>query len=339
MNHDIGILMRRGKMNELKRIELAHLPTPVQKLEKLTDFIRKKNENSPEIYIKRDDFTGIEVSGNKIRKLEYSLAQAKEQGCDLLMTCGGLQSNHCRATAAIGAKLGFKVVVLLRGHEDDLKVGNYLMDELFGADVHLIQSEKNLEAFFPEYIKLYEEKGYKPYLIPTGASNGIGTFGYVNAMKEILNINKENDFDAMVVTVGSGGTYAGLLLGKGIYGYEGDVVGFNIASDGLYFKKRVTEILKEAKAYLNEDIELPETWLKIIDGYQGRGYALNETEDFEFIKEIGALEGLLLDPVYTGKAMKGFVKECEKGTFDHCKKILFVHTGGIFGLLGKANAF
>lgn len=327
-------------MQELNKLNLAHLPTPVQSLDKLTAMVRECNEKCPEIHIKRDDFSGIEVSGNKIRKLEYSLLEAKEQGCDLLITCGGIQSNHCRATAAIGAKLGMRVVLLLRGEDGESPVGNHFMDGLFGASVHMISPEEietGLEEFFPKFSAVYQREGYTPYLIPTGASNGIGAFGYKNCMKEILEENNGHAYDAIVVTVGSAGTYAGLLLGKEAYGYKGDVFGINIAADHDYFFQRTAEVIEESNAYLDKPVSVPKEWIKIIDGYQGDGYALNRPEDFKFIEKIGALEGLLVDPVYTGKALKGLVSECEKGKFDAYKKILFIHTGGIYGLLAKAS--
>lgn len=327
-------------MKEPQKLNFANLPTPVQSLDKLTESLQKKNSQSPVIHIKRDDFSGVELSGNKIRKLEYSLMEAKEKGHDLLITCGGIQSNHCRATAAIGAKLGLKVVLLLKGVHEKVQVGNHLMDTLFGATVHLIAPEEvetDLESLFPKYASIYAREGYKPYYIPTGASNGIGTFGYRNCMKEILEVNDGHEYDAIVVTVGSAGTYAGLLHGKEAYGYEGDIYGINIAADKTYFDKRTREVIEEANEYLEDKVEIPEEWIRIIDGYQGRGYALNDPEDFEFIKRIASLEGLLVDPVYTGKALKGLVSECEKGTFDQYERILFIHTGGLFGLLAKAE--
>ena len=323
-----------------KKRNLANLPTPVQTLEKLSVKLGEINGNSPSIHIKRDDFSGIEISGNKIRKLEYSLQEAQDQGCDLLITCGGIQSNHCRATAAIGAKLGFKVVLLLMGEPCDAPVGNHFMDGLFGATLHMIAPNDgiaSLESLFPKYKAQYEKEGYKPYLIPTGASNGIGAFGYKNCIKEIMDLNGGNDYDAIVATIGSAGTYAGLLLGKEAYGFKGDIIGINIAGDHDYFFNRTKEIIEESNGYMTKPVIIPDEWIKIIDGYQGDGYALNKPEDFTFIKEIGMLEGLLVDPVYTGKALKGLVNECHQGHFDKYNKVLFIHTGGLYGLLAKAQ--
>lgn len=322
------------------KLKFAHLPTPVQSLDKLSMKIKEINPKSPTIHIKRDDFSGMELSGNKIRKLEYALKEAKDQGCDLLITCGGIQSNHCRATAAIGAKLGLHVILLLRGTGEEKQVGNYMMDHLFGATTHIIDPEDietTMEALFPKFIDLYKREGYTPYCIPTGASNGIGAFGYKECMKEIIEVNKEVNYDAVVVTVGSAGTYAGLLLGKEAYKYQGDIYGINIAADASYFTTRTAEIIDESNDYLDEAITIPNEWIKIIDSYQGEGYALNEEKDYTFIKEIGSLEGLLVDPVYTGKALYGLKKECEAGRFDQYDNILFIHTGGLYGLLAKAE--
>lgn len=327
-------------MKEPGRLNLAHLPTPVQTLDRLTNRIKEVNKKSPTIHIKRDDFSGIELSGNKIRKLEYSLKEAIDKGCDLLITCGGIQSNHCRATAAIGAKLGLRVILLLRGMGDEKQVGNYMMDSLFGATTHIISPEDietSMEALFPKFVDLYKREGYTPYCIPTGASNGIGAFGYKQCMKEIMDEDNGESYDAIVVTVGSAGTYAGLLLGKEAYNYQGDIYGINIAADEAYFTRRTKEILIESNEYIENKVDIPEEWIHIIDGYQGDGYAINEEKDYSFIKEIGSLEGLLVDPVYTAKALYGLKKECEEGRFDQYDNILFIHTGGLYGLLAKAE--
>lgn len=323
-----------------KKMTLANLPTPVQTLDKLTAKLQKKNPNSPAIHIKRDDFSGMEVSGNKIRKLEYALQEAVEKGADLIITCGGIQSNHCRATAAIGRKLGLKVVLLLRGEEGIRPVGNHFMDFLFGATIHMIHPdaiEGRMEDLFPKYVDQYREAGYQPYCVPIGASNGIGAFGYYHCMKEIMTVNDGHQYDAIVVTIGSAGTYAGLLMGKKDHGFNGDVYGINIAADRDYFYNRTLEIIEEAHVYQKDKTLVPKEWIHIIDGYQGQGYALNTGKDFEFIKEMGQLEGLLVDPVYTGKALNGLVEECLAGRMDAYENILFIHTGGLYGLLAKAG--
>ena len=191
-----------------RRIKLVHQPTPIEKLERLSDMLA-----GPEIYIKRDDFTGSEISGNKVRKLEFSVAEALEQGADMLVTCGGIQSNHARATAVAAAKLGISSCLILSGTGREQLNGNYLLDVLVGAKIRLVPPERyanEIEAVFAETRAELEEQGYKPYFIPLGASNGIGTFGYVKAMEEISQQGKELgvSFNKIIIAVGSGGTYA-----------------------------------------------------------------------------------------------------------------------------------
>lgn len=196
-----------------KRIRLANLPTKIEKLDRLSHELGKN------IYIKRDDQTGTEISGNKIRKLEFSVGEALENNCDYLITCGGIQSNHARATAAVAAKLGLGSYLVLRGDEKEEAEGNLFLDKMLGANIRFVTSEeyKNHRTKIMEGIRIQlEEEGYKGYIIPEGASNAIGSLGYVNAMEEILEQEKELGikFDAIVVTVGSGGTYAGLYYGN-----------------------------------------------------------------------------------------------------------------------------
>ena len=190
-----------------KRIRLANLPTKIEKLDRLSHELGKN------IYIKRDDQTGTEISGNKIRKLEFSVGEALENNCDYLITCGGIQSNHARATAAVAAKLGLGSYLVLRGDENEEVEGNLFLDKLLGAKIKFVTSEeyKNRAKIMDEIRMQLAKKGHKAYIIPEGASNGIGSLGYVNAMKEILEQEKELDkFDAIVVAVGSG-TYGDLL--------------------------------------------------------------------------------------------------------------------------------
>jgi len=317
-------------MANMERLKLANLPTKIERLNRLSDQLGKN------IYIKRDDQTGMEVSGNKIRKLEYCVADALSKNCDYLITCGGIQSNHCRATAAVAAKLGLGAYLVLRGDEDIPVEGNLFFDMMLGADIKFITGEeyKNNRAEIMEGIKEeLEKKGHKGYIIPEGASNGIGSLGYINAMEEILKQEGEMGvkFDAIAVTVGSGGTYSGLYYGNRINNNSATVYGFNITETKEHFQEVVVKLLKEISQYTGKEINVTIDEIDIIDGYVGRGYALSRPEEIEFLSYLAKLEGLILDPVYTGKAMYGLVEEIKKGKFDKHENILFIHTGGIFG--------
>lgn len=313
-----------------EKLSIANLPTKIEKLEGLSE------ETNINIYIKRDDQTGTEISGNKIRKLEYAVKEAMDDGSDYLITCGGIQSNHARATAAIAAKLGLGSYLVLRGSEDSVLEGNYFLDKILGAKIKLISPEKysNDRAEIMEEIKrdLYE-KGYNAYIIPEGASNGIGSFGYINAMKEVEDQEKEMDieFDAVVLSVGSGGTYAGMFYENHISDKSRKIYGINVSNDAEHFKKVIIGLIDEIVNYTEKPIDVIEDDINIIDGYVGDGYALSRQEEIDFISSFAKREGIILDPVYTGKGMYGFVSELKKGTFSDYKNILFIHTGGIFG--------
>jgi D-cysteine desulfhydrase len=292
----------------------------------------------------RDSQTGTELSGNKVRKLEYSAKEALENGCDYLITCGGIQSNHCRATAAAAVKLGMKCFLVLRGSGNAQPEGNLLIDRLLGADIRFITAEEysNQRIDIMEGIKQeLEQKGFKPYIIPEGASNGIGSFGYYTAMEEIISQEKESgtEFDCILIATGSGGTYAGLWLANKLLNHKADIYGINVCDNAEYFETRIQEILSESMKYLDANVTVSKDEINIIDGYVGRGYALSRPEELEFIHSLSKLEGIILDPVYTGKAMYGLTKEVKKGTFKDYKRILFIHTGGLFGLFPQGNLF
>lgn len=312
------------------KIKLANLPTKIELLEKLSKELGKN------IYIKRDDQTGTEVSGNKVRKLEFAVKEALDNNCDYLITCGGIQSNHARATAAVAAKLGMGSYLVLRGREDNELEGNYFLGKLLGARIKFITAEEysNHRTEIMEEVKneLYKE-GHKAYILPEGASNGIGSLGYYNAMLEILEQQNQMEvkFDAIACSVGSGGTYSGLYYGNKVKKNDAVIYGINISADKEYFLNTVESLLHELVRYTGEEIEIDRNKIDIIDGYFGLGYAISRPEEIEFIKHIAQLEGIILDPVYTGKAMYGLVQEIKKGTFDKHDNILFIHTGGIFG--------
>jgi len=323
-----------------ERLNIANLPT---KIEELTRFSAKIG--GPTLYVKRDDQTGLELSGNKIRKLEYSLKEAVSMGADTLITCGGIQSNHCRATAAAAAKLGLESCLVISGNETEIPDGNHFLNLLFGAEINFITQDEYTNSRM-EIMQNINEKlslqGKKGYVIPEGASNGIGSFGYFNAMEEIFSQEKELNikFDAVVVAAGSGGTYAGLFHANKINNNNARIIGINIRNDDDgYFKDAISDILHESFSYTDRMIDFTKDEIEIINGYVGDGYAMSRPVELEFIRELAKTEGIILDPVYTGKAMLGLVHEIKKGMFKDCKNVLFIHTGGLFGLFPKKNQF
>lgn len=323
-----------------QHLELANLPTKIERLDRLT-----KKLNGPNIYIKRDDQTGTEYSGNKVRKLEFSVREALDNNCNVLITCGGIQSNHCRATAAVATKLGLKSCLVLRSNDKTPPIdGNYFLDKIIGADVRIITADDykyKRQEIMESIKKEYDSKGDKAYIIPEGASNGIGTFGYFKCLKEIQKQEAEMgiEFDTIISAIGSGGTYAGLFLANKVYNMNKKIVGVNVCDDEAFFKKRVKEIIEESKKYLNVDVLINDEEIKIVDGYVGKGYALSRKEEIDFIYDLAKLEGVIMDPVYTGKCMYGLTEEIKKGTFKDSKNILFIHTGGLYGLFPSKDLF
>lgn len=322
-----------------ERIHLANLPTKIERLDRLS-----KELGGPDIYIKRDDQTSTEYSGNKVRKLEYTMKDAIDKGCNYVITCGGIQSNHARATAAIAAKLGMKSCLVLRGGKETEPDGNLFLDKLLGADVRFITPNeyKYKRTQIMENIKLeMENKGFKPYIIPEGASDGIGIFGYYTAMEEIMAQEKEMGvhFDGIAIATGSGGTYSGLFLASKLLNNPIPIYGVNVCDDEEYFKNRISEIINEGLSRIDEDLSFSKDEIHIIDGYVGEGYALSNPKLRQFICDFAKLEGIILDTCYTGKAMYGLTEEIKKGMFKNHKNILFIHTGGLFGLFPSKNLF
>jgi D-cysteine desulfhydrase len=321
-----------------RRLSLANVPTKITKAERLSQDL------GVNIFIKRDDQTGTEISGNKIRKLEYALNEAIEKGCTRIITTGGLQSNHCRATAAAATMLGLKTTALLRVTDGTKVEGNYFLDKLFGAEVVFCTPEEYRNSRNEIMHNLAQERdknGERCYVIPEGASFGIGSLGYFEAMQEIAAQEQKIGvrFDTVVVAVGSGGTYSGLYLANKHLNLGKRVIGFAVCDDSDYFAKRIDSINKEAIEHLGFDVESRVEEIEINDKYVGIGYALSRPEELEFIKYIATLEGLVLDPVYTGKAMYGLYNQIKKGEITGAKNILFIHTGGLFGLFPKQDMF
>ncbi|WP_432404737.1 D-cysteine desulfhydrase family protein [Wukongibacter sp. M2B1] len=326
-------------MNKLGEITLANLPT---KIEKLKSFSQKFY--GTDIYIKRDDYTGMEVSGNKVRKLEFTLKDALEKGCDSVITCGGIQSNHARATVVCATKLGLKSYLVLKGNDKEYNRGNHFIDRVLGAQVKFISDEEykhNRNEIMEAFKKELEAKGHKPYIMPEGASNGIGNFGYMKAFDEILEQEKELgiSFHVICVAVGSGGTYGGLFLGNEIHKSGKKIFGINIYDDKVDYVDKVYNLMDESHKYMEENISCSKDDINIIDDYVGEGYGKTTDEQIKFIIEVARKEGIMLDTVYTGKAFYGLIQELKKGTIGEKVNVLFIHTGGQFGNFAKSELF
>lgn len=322
-----------------RRIALAQTPTPLQLLKRASD----KWGRGHRIWVKRDDLTGSLLSGNKVRKLEFIAAFAQDNAYDTLITCGGLQSNHCRATAIVGAMLGLKVHLLLRGQHSGERDGNLLLDYLAGAQVSCYPAQqyfKEIDDLFQHWQDHYRELGGKALAIPTGGSDGLGAWGYIAACEEL-----RTDFDSagidrahIVTASGSGGTQAGLTLGAALHQLPATVWGVNVCDDEAYFMHKVAEDATEWQARYPQAPAV-EIQPRVLDGYVGEGYGIADEAVFTLIADLARLEGLVLDPVYTGKGFAGMLAEIEQGRFAGCRDIVFVHTGGIFGLFPQRQGF
>lgn len=306
----------------MNKIKLANLPTPIQKLNNISENTGKN------IYLKRDDYTGMELTGNKIRKLEYVLADALAKGANTIITAGGLQSNHCRATAAACAKLGLECHLVLKEKEVYHEEGNLFLDYMFGAKIHLISKDEDRNAYMEQLAQELEAEDKNTYLIPIGASNAVGSLGYQETYEEIIEQEKQMDtsFDTIVVTVGSGGTYAGLWLANHLLNKEKKILGFSVDASTEEFTRKVINIVKE----MNTEVKDFDS-IHINDRYIGEGYSIATSEEIEDYVKIAKQEGVLFDPCYTGKAFRGLLKEIQKGELDHAENILFIHTGGLYG--------
>ncbi|MEH6583606.1 MAG: D-cysteine desulfhydrase family protein [Halioglobus sp.] len=326
-------------LNYPRKIDLACTPTPLQFLSRASE----KWGRGHKLWVKRDDLTGSTLSGNKVRKLEFITAYALDNGYDTLITAGGIQSNHCRATAFAGAQLGLSVHLLLRGEEPQDFDGNFLLNHLAGAEVSCYparQFAKEREELFLHWQQHYADLGRKALVIPIGGSDEIGIWGYIAACEELAADMATAGIDqAHIVTAsGSGGTQAGLTVGAAVHGLPAEVWGINVCDDEQYF---VDKIKADAAAWSRRYPGTPELTLspRVIDGYVGQGYGVASPEVFDLIAELSRLEGIVLDPVYTGKAFAGMLQEISAGRFSGCEDIVFLHTGGLYGVFPQRSQF
>ena len=322
------------------RVDLANTPTPLMHLPRTSDQL------GVEFLIKRDDMTGAELSGNKIRKLEFLIAQALEQGCDTVITGGGEQSNHCRATALAATRMGLASVVCLRVDNKSQPPptrGNILLDRLAGAEIVWIDHDDwaRQQEIYEEQAEALRARGRKPYIIPEGGSNAVGSWGYIRCAEELATqlAALSPAKTTIVYACGSGGTGAGLVLGSKLYDFETlgvKVAGINVCDDAPYFVDRIAKICRDFAEQFPGVATASAADIKIIDGYVGAGYAKSQPEELACLRAMARREAVILDPVYTGKAFYGITRELAKDPGCFGKRVVFVHTGGIFGLFGSA---
>jgi D-cysteine desulfhydrase len=318
------------------KLSLAHLPTPLWRNAALDRLL------GLELWVKRDDMTGGAEAGNKIRKLEYLLADARRQGCNRVITCGAVQSNHARATAVLCRQLGMQALLLLRHTPQDrvtaapVVVGNLLLDRLVGADIRYVSIDEYARRgqLMTDEAKRLLALGEHPYIIPEGGSNGLGALGYVDSVGELQSQVARGQcpaqFDSVVAACGSGGTAAGLALGLAGTPLAPRVDAICVCDDAAHFRQATARMIEQARALrpsLGSAVPL-----HFHDAYVGPGYGIMSPEQREFLVRVARCSGLVLDPVYSGKALYGLSQLREKP-----RRVLFIHTGGLPGLLAEAN--
>ena len=321
-------------MNEINRFPLAHLPTPLEPMERLGAAL-----GGPEIWIKRDDQTGLATGGNKTRKLELLIAEALAQGAEVVLTVGAVQSNHCRQTAAAAARAGLPCVLVLRGQAPPREAwtGNLLLDDLLGARIWWAGDQDPLAAL-EAAAQAERDAGRKPYVIPYGGSNATGAAAYALAFEEVWAQMQDRGlhFDRVVFASSSGGTQAGLVVGAKFCGYQGQVLGISVDKTGGHLRERIAALLSLTAAYLGWDLDLAPGDVQVNDDFLGGGYAVLTAAEREAVRLAARREGLLLDPVYTGKAMAGLLGLIRRGEIGPDEKVLFWHTGGVPALFAYA---
>jgi L-cysteate sulfo-lyase len=317
----------------VKRISLGHLPTPLHALPRLT-----KALGGPELFVKRDDQTGLATGGNKTRKLEFLVADALEHKADTLITAGAPQSNHARQTAAAAAHVGMRCVLVLRGQPPAEHQGNLLLDELLGAEIRWAERSAvpaTMEAAAAEL----RAQGRAPYVIPYGGSNPVGATGYVGAMEELMEQAQQMNlrFDRIVFASSSGGTQAGLVVGAQASRYTGQVLGISVDERRVDLQAKVAELATATAAHLKLDARFAPSDIMVNADYLGAGYGVMGALERNAIRLAAEMEGLLLDPVYTGRAFAGMIDLIRKSEIRRGESVLFWHTGGTPALFAYAS--
>ena len=320
-----------GRFIDINRLNLTNLSTPIERADRLRQLI----PGAPHIYIKRDDLTGYFGGGNKLRKLEYVMADALTQGATTVITTGSITSNLARTTALVARRLGLKCVLVLNGGDPKTARANARISDLLGVEVHAVATREDRDRTRDEVADALEQRGERVYRIPLGASNEVGSFGMVAAMEEIgvqqLELNEQ--FDAIVLATSSGGTQAGLEVGKRLFGYKSlRILGASADDPSESIKEYVIKAMKPMLAKLGMPESVTPDELSVDDEFIGGGYAQATGESEEAMRLFAEVEGILLDPVYTSKAAAAFLAYCRAGRFKQTDRVLFWHTGGVMTL-------
>lgn len=317
-------------LSQFPRVTLAHLPTPLEPMDRLS-----KALGGPRIFVKRDDCTGLATGGNKTRKLEFLMADALGQGADTVITQGAVQSNHVRQTLAAAARLNLDCKVLLENRVPDAEEtykssGNVLLDGIFGADIQYCDSGTDMDAAMDTAAVAVSETGRKPYIIPGGGSNRVGALGYVDCAHELTGQIADLGLSVSRVFVASGsaGTQAGLVAGLAALNSPIETIGISVSADAATQKSKVHTLASDTAKYIDVGDGVPESRIRVYDGYVGEGYGIPTDGMLEAVQLCAQLEGLLLDPVYAGKAMAGLIDMIRSGKLPDDEPVVFIHTGG-----------
>ncbi len=318
------------------KMSIANVPTPIYPMDKVNP-----DRAWSHLYIKRDDFTGFELSGNKVRKFEYSVKEALDQGARMLITCGVLQSNHAKATASVAAQYGLGCHLVLSG-DPEPPDGNYLFDKLLGSEILLVPPEEydqNYNQIMADLKTMYDNRGVPAYILAAGGSNGIGMFGYMDAYREICQQEEQMGirFDAIAVTDGSGSTYAGLYAANKLCCGRKRIVGIN--ANGNKSPGRIEGILQEGTSIMRLRCAIPTDDIDLNFDYYELGHPTASPELVAFIKQMARETGIVFDPVFTSKGMLGVLTEIKKHNPRIRGNVLFIHTGGQIGLFPQRELF
>ncbi len=311
------------------KLHLANIPTPLQK-------IKFQNKN---FLIKRDDLTGVELSGNKVRKLEYLIYQAKKEKADFIFTDGGEQSNHARATVVAASQAGIKSKLFLWGSNRKNAEGNLFLDKFLGAEISFLNKKEYANVnniMFEERTKLLK-KGKRVYVIPEGGSTTLGIWGYVAFISELKKQIDLKSINGIMVAAGSGGTAAGLLVGLALLNLNIKVFAVNVLYSKNVIRKKILQLAEGCILDYKMKCKLNENNLEILDGYSDEGYKKITNDKLKLIKEFAQTSGIILDPAYTGKAFNAYYENILLK--NHGMKVIFLHTGGLYGVFGKRSSY